>query len=205
MSVIDGDVLRVSVNFELGDGTLYQNIYHYVRDGTDVWNDAAHILTIKNGIQAMYGNIVAQTRDDTVEQLSFVDRVEFNEIVNEWRVVENIGTFTPAFSPVNAGEGLPYQSSPYIIFKTQRPRSVGKKFLFPFAESEQDETILTSGAITNLVAFGVSALLALTIGGDATLSPVIVRTSFNTVLPLLVAVVPDVLGSQKRRRPGVGA
>lgn len=205
MSVVDQDILRISVNFELGDGTQYQNIYHMVRDGQDAYSDAVHVTAIRTKIEAMYATIVAQVRNDVVEQLSFVDRIEFNEITDQWEVVENIGTFTPAFTPANAGEGLPYQSAPYIIFKTQRPKSVGKKFLFPFAESEQDETVLTGAAVTAMVAFGVSVLNALVVGGDATLTMGIVRTGIQTWLSFLVAVVNDVIGSQKRRRPGVGA
>lgn len=205
MAVLDGDILRISVNFELGDGTQYQNIYHMIRDGTDAHSDATHITAIKTKIDAMYATIIAQTRNDVVEQLSFVDRIEFNEITDKWEVVENIGTFTPAFNPANVGEGLPYQSAPYIIFKTQRPKSVGKKFLFPFGEDQQDETILVAGAVTAMVAFGVSVLNALVVGGDATLTMGIVRTGIQTWLSFLVAVVNDVIGSQKRRRPGVGA
>lgn len=205
MTVLDGDILRVSTNFELGDGTQYQNIYHMIRDGTDVFSDAAHVAAIKSKMESMYASLVGQVLSDVTEQLSFVDRVEFNEIIDEWRVVENIGTFTPAFAPTNAGDGLPYQAAPYIIFKTQRPKSVGKKFLFPFAEDQQDETILTGTAVTQMVAFGVSVLNAQSLGGDATLTMGIVRTGVQTFLNFLVAVVNDVIGSQKRRRPGVGA
>lgn len=205
MSVLNGDVLRVTCNFELGDGTQYQNVYHYVRDGTDPFSDQNHLDLIETAMEAAYDELVSQVLNDVTEHLSFVDRVEFDEIVDEWRVVENIGTFVPTFVPVNAGHGLPFQSSPYVIFKTQRPKSVGKKFLFPFGESEQDATILTAGAVTAVVAYAAQALATLVLGGDATLAPVIVRTGVQSVLPLLVAVVNDVLGSQKRRRPGVGA
>ena len=175
MGVFDGDILRVSANFELGDGTQYQNIYHMIRDGTDPYSDLVHTNAIKTKIEAMYQTIVSQVLSDVTEQLSFVDRVEFNEITDQWEVVENIGTFTPTFVPVNAGEGLPYQSAPFIIFKTQRPKSVGKKFLFPFAEDQQDSTILVAGAVTAMVAFGVSVLNPLVVGGDATLTMGIVR------------------------------
>lgn len=205
MAVLDGDILRISVNFELGDGTQYQNIYHMIRDGTDVVSDAAHVLAIKGRMENMYDELIGAVLNDVVSRLSFVDRIEFNEITDQWEVVENIGTFTTSFTPVNAGEGLPYQSAPYIIFKTQRPKSVGKKFLFPFAEDQQDETILTGGAVAAMVAFGVFVLASLELGGDATLTMGIVRTGIQTFLNFLVAVVNDIIGSQRRRRPGVGA
>lgn len=205
MSVVNGDVLRVSVNFELGDGTLYQNIYNLVRDGDDPYNDQAHLDAIETWVEDAYDELVTLVINDVSEQLCFVDRIEFNEIVDEWRVVENIGTFTPAWAPSGTGEALPFQSSPYVVFKTQRPKSVGKKFLFPVAETAQGATILTGGAVTAITAYAAQVLAAINMGGDATLNAVITRTGINTVLPLLVAVVTDVLGSQRRRRPGVGA
>lgn len=205
MSVLDGDVLRVTANFELGDGTQYQNVYHYTRDGTDPISDAAHIAAIKTALQDAYITLEVFVNNDVTAQLSFVDRVEFNEIVDEWRVVENIGTFTVVWSPDGVADSLPFQSSPYVVFKTQRPKSVGKKFLFPFTEASQSGTILGGGPIAAIVAYAADILAAINLGGDATLGPVIVRTGIQTVLPLLVAVVNDVLGSQKRRRPGVGA
>lgn len=205
MSVVDGDVVRVSVNFELGDGTQYQNIYHFVRDGEDVYSDAATVSAIRLKMNVAYGEIDTLVKDDTTEQLSFVDRVAFNEITDQWEVVENIGTFTMTWSPVSSGDALPYQSSPYVIFKTSRPKSVGKKFLFPIVEANQDSTILVAGAVTAIAAYAAEILDAVALGGDAFLTACIVRTGVQTVLNLLVAVVNDVIGSQKRRRPGVGA
>lgn len=205
MSVVDQDILRVTCNFELGDGSQYQNVYHYIRDGTDVFSDAAHVATILGRVNAMYATLLAQVKDDVIEQLSFVERIAWNEIETAWRVVENIGTFTPTFVPTGAPDNMPHMSSPYVIFKTSRPKSVGKKFLFPFIETMQANTILEAGAITQLVAYGVAALIVGDVGGDVTLTPGIPRTGVNSWYNFLVAVVGDILGSQKRRRPGVGA
>lgn len=204
MGVFNGDVLRVSMNFELADGTQYQNIYHYIRDGTDVYDDAAHIAAINTRMASAYDELVSWVRSDVVERLSFVDRVEFNEITDQWAVVENIGTFTMPFVPVGSLDGLPFQCSPYIIFKTARPRTVGKKFLFPFTEAAQDQTILETSAVTAIVAMAADLVSAIALGGDATLTPGVPRTGVNSWFNFLVAVVNDLLGTQKRRRPGVG-
>lgn len=205
MSVIDGDILRVSTNFELSDGSQYQNIYHVIRDGTDPFSDAAHIDAIRGKMDLAYADLDDIVEDTITPQLSFVDRVEFNEIVDEWRVVENIGTFTVDFQPTGIDETLPYQTSPYVVFKTGRPKSVGKKFLFPLMENQQADTILGGAAVTAITAYAARILTGITVGGDVTLTFGIVRTGIQTFLNFLVAVVTDVLGSQKRRRPGVGA
>ncbi len=205
MAITDGDILRVSTNFELQGGTQYQNIYHFIRDGTDPYSDAVHITAIKTRLDAAYDELVAYIHQATTVQLSFVDRIQWNEIVDEWRVTDNIGTWTPALTPVGGTAGLPFQSSPYIIFKTQRPRTVGKKFLFPLVESAQDNTVLESAAVTAITAMATILMTAISLGGDATLTMGVPRTGVNSWYNFLVAVVSDLLGSQRRRRPGVGA
>jgi hypothetical protein len=205
VSVIDGDILRVSVNFELGDGTQYQNIYHYVRDGTDPFSDEAHRTAIRDKMGVVYATVDDLVKSDVTPQLSFIDRVEFNEIVDEWRVVENVGTFVVDFTPTDVGDALPHQCSPFVVFKTQRPKTVGKKFLFPFTEAHQEDSILVAGAVTAMVAFGVQVLASIAVGGDVTLTAGVVRTGIQTFLNFLVATVNDVIGTQRRRRPGVGA
>lgn len=205
MSVVDQDILRVSMNFELADGTQYQNIYHCIRDGVDVYSVQDHLDAINAKMTAAYGDIKTMVSSGITEQLCFVDRVEFNEIVDEWRVVENIGTFTPVWAPTGGIDGVPYQCSPYIYFKTLRPRTVGKKFLFPPDEDVQDDGILTGGALTLIAQMATEILSGIVLGGDATLTFGVPRTGVSSWYNFLVAVVQDVLGTQRRRKPGVGA
>lgn len=205
MAVVDQDILRVSVNFELGDGTQYQNIYHMIRDGEDVHSVQDHLDAIEVKMELAYADIQTLVPLDVTEQLCFVDRVEFNEIVDEWRIVENVGTFTPLFEPSGDTQGLPYQCSPYIYFKTDRPRTVGKKFLFPITEFFQSDGVMTPAAVTAIVAMATELLTAIALGGDATLTLGVVRTGVQSWYNFLVAVVQDVIGTQRRRKPGVGA
>lgn len=203
MAVVDQDFLRVSCNFELGNGTQYQNIYTLVRDGSDPYSDQDHVDGIETWVEAIYAELVGQVKSDTVEQLSFVDKIAWSG--TQWLVTENIGTFTPTFAPTNVAPTVPHVASPFIIFKTARPRSVGKKFLFPFSEDQQDDTVLTGTAVTQMTAAAAVVLTPIALGGDATLTAGIVRVTEETWLVFDVAVVNDVIGSQKRRRPGVGA
>lgn len=203
MTLVSGDYVRVSCNFELGDGTLYQNIYTYTRDGVDVVSDATTVAQFKARMEAIYGTLTSQVKNNVVSKLCFVDQIAWT--IDEWKVVKNIGVFTPTFTPTPVEDSLPFQSSPFVIFKTTRPKSVGKKFLFPFTELMQANSILVAGAVTAMVAYGVQVLSDLALGGDATMIPGIVRTGVDQWLSFQVAVVNDVLGTQRRRRPGVGA
>jgi len=205
MAVVDQDILRVSLNFELDDGTQYQNVYHMIRDGEDVHSVQDHLDAIEVKMELAYADIQSLVSTAVTEQLCFVDRVEFNEIVDDWRIVENVGTFTPLFEPSGSTDGIPYQCAPYIFFKTQRPRTVGKKFLFPVDEFVQNDGILSGPAITAITAMATELLTNIALGGDATLTMGVPRTGVSAWFNFLVAVVSDVIGTQRRMKPGVGA
>lgn len=203
MSLGVGDIVRTSVNFLLPNGVQYQNIFHHIFDGVGGVSDAAVTLAIKAWAEAMYAEIDDHVKSTTVEQLSFVDQVEF--VVDEWKIVANIGTFTPAFAPTSAGGVTPNQVSPFIVFKTSRPKSVGRKFLFPVIEDDQDQGIITAGMVNALVAWADDAVNDIVVDVVNDLHPGIVRVGVNDFLVFTVAVVTDLLGTQRRRRPGYGA
>lgn len=203
MAIVDQDKLRVGANFELGGGHLYQNVYYYIRDGNDPFSDAAHIAAIKTDLDNAYARIATWIRSDVTPQLSTVDRIEW--VTTKWEITENIGTFTPALTPLGTGDGLPFQCSPYVTFKTLRPRTVGKKFLFPFTEAAQDDSVLLAAVLTAVGLYASDILSSISLGGDATLTTGVPRTGVNSWFNFLVAVVPDIVGTQRRRKIGVGA
>lgn len=198
-----GDVVRTSVNFQLGDGTLFQNIYHHIFDGIGGVSDAAVTADVKTHFEGVYANIESNVKTDVVEQLSFIDQVEW--VVDKWAVVANVGTFTPTFTPTNVADVLPNQISAFIVFKTVRPKSVGRKFLFPAMETEQDAGIIVPATVANLVSFASDALADIVLDVANELHPGIPRTAVNDWLSFTVAIVTNLLGTQRRRRPGYGA
>ncbi|MCK4627157.1 MAG: hypothetical protein KAV00_17730, partial [Phycisphaerae bacterium] len=113
--------------------------------------------------------------------------------------------FMMPYTPESTTETLPYQSSPFVTFKTARPKSVGRKFLFPLGEDQQQATILISAAVTKIVSYANTILEDIVVDVINALIPCIARTGVNDILVFTVGVVTNVLGSQKRRRPGEGA
>lgn len=205
MALASGDILRVAVNFLLGNGVQYQNVYQYVVNGIGGFSDAAATTAINTKMINQYAGLVASVKDDVVEQLSFVDQIEWDVTEGKWLVTHNVGTFTPSFAPSSAADVLPNQVSPFIVFKTTRPRTVGRKFLFPVLETEQDAGIIAGGMVTKLIAFGASVLADIVVDGSNVLQAGVARAGVNQWLTFQVAVVTDLLGTQRRRRPGYGA
>ena len=203
MAVTAGDILRTSMNFILNDGTQYQNIYHHERTGVAVMTDAAIVSSMADQFELMYDALAPLVKTNVVEDLSFVDEVQFIE--GQWQVTENIGTFTIAWNPTEGTDALPNQCSPFVIFKTARPKTVGRKFLFPLTEASQAGSFLTPGAVLAIVAYADEVLTPVPLQALNTMQPGVVRTGVDLFLPTSIAVVTNVIGTQRRRRPGVGA
>ena len=198
-----GDIVRTSCNFLLGSGDQYQNVYHHIFDGIGGISDAAVTADIKTWADAMYSEYDSVVDIDVVETLSFVDQVEF--VDGQWTVVANVGTFTVEMTNTADTAPLPNQSSPFIVFKTARPKSVGRKFIFPCLASNQDAGIIAGGTVTLITAFAADAIADIVLDVVNELHPGIVRTGVNDFLSFTVAVVTNLIGSQRRRRQGDGA
>lgn len=204
MTITAGDVLKSTVGFTLNDGSICQNIFHYKRWGIGILSDQAHVDAIETKVENMYAEVDDMISDDVSVNLCSVDKVEW--VTDHWEIVENIGTFVPTITFAGTGEMLPNQSSAYVLFKTARPKTVGRKFLIPFEESRQSGSYLVQAAVDALVLWGDAALadILLQIGTDW-LIPGVVRTGVDAWYPFDLGIVTNVLGSQRRRRPGVGA
>lgn len=203
MALSVGDIVRTTVNFTLEGGIEYQNVYHHIFDGIGGVSDAVVVADIKTWAEAAYDELVGYTDPSVTERLSFVDQVEWDGA--KWEVVGNLGTFTPLFVPVAANDVCPNQVSAFVVFKTLRPKTVGRKFLFPAMEDAQDGGIMVAGYVTAVVAYAAIIVNDLDIDAFNTLHPGVVRTGVNDFQAFSVAVVTDLLGSQRRRRPGYGA
>lgn len=203
MTVEIGDIVRTAINFTLNDGTQLTNVYHHKRGGVGGFGDPAVTDALELWAEAMYNELVALAHSNVVEALSFVDRIEWD--TDRWVTAENIGTFTPLFVPVGGGEAMPNQISPFVTFKTARPKTVGRKFLFPGTEADSVAGILVAGAVEDLVAYADDAVNDIILDPAGTLVPGVPRTGVNEWQEFYVAVVHDLVGTQRRRRPGVGS
>lgn len=206
MVVLAGAILRTSMNFLLGDASLYQNVYHHRRVGPGlVITDAAHVAAISAWAQDMYATIDTIVSDDVVEQLSSVDRVEWDGA--KWEVTENIGTFLITFVPTGtATQAMPNQVSAFVTFKTARPQTVGRKFLFPMTENDFLGGVINAAAVAKVVDYADDAVNDIEVDFPLDfLIPGVVRTGEDSFEDFTLALVTNLAGTQRRRRRGHGA
>lgn len=203
MALSVGDVVRTAVHMLLGNGVEYVNVYHHIFDGIGGISDAAVVSDINDWVEAAYAELAGYTETAIVEQLSFVDEVAWNG--TKWATVRSLGTFTPAFAPAGGSDITPNQVSAFVTFKTERPKSVGRKFMFPALDGAQNAGLMSGPYVTAMVAFADIVVNDITLDIANGLVPGVPRTAVDDWLTFTVAVVTNLLGTQRRRRPGYGS
>lgn len=101
------------------------------------------------------------------------------------------------------GEGLPAQTAGVILGRTTTKRVIAKKFIFGFVEQCQNNGVPSAPCLTAMTNMGGLIYASTYDMGGTALSP----QAWGTVhgfTPTVSASVSPYLGSQRRRKPGVG-
>lgn len=203
MAVGLGDIVRSSVNFVLEDGSQYQNVWHHIKVGATAYPNSTFVANFLSHFNSTYSNLQARVPVEVVPALSSLDKIEFSG--GKWIITENIGTFTLVFTGSDVADPEPNQVSPYVLYKTPRPKTVGRKFLFPMTETYYDGSYINGTLITSITNFATQSMVDVYMGVIDDLEMCIPRTGVAVEYRIDHAIVTNVCGTQRRRRPGVGA
>lgn len=204
MTVAPGSILKLTSGFTLQSGTIMQNIYHFRCVFATAQTEAQVRTTLQSWLEDLLDNLELLTFDEVVSRETFVDVVEWSPTETRWEVVQNVGSFIPSFTPTQALDPMPDQNSPYVVFKTARPKTVGKKKLFPFTETSFDGSTLSASLVTAIVAYAADAMDDAVIGLLDYMVPGVPRTAVDAFYDFALAVVTNIVGTQRSRKPGVG-
>jgi hypothetical protein len=204
MTISNGDVLKVFLELVLADGTIAQNVYHLRAAFADDQTDSAVSSAVEDYLEDIMGELATYLSDDFTINPSWLNRVVWDPTGAKWVTEYLVDIFTPTFTHTNTDDPFPNQIAPVMVGNTYTPSSRGRKFLPGFVE--------TAAEAGNLVAGAVVALVSAT---SYYITPVVVATGNN-----LVPGVPDedsstfwtfrdgsantIVGTQRRRKPGVG-
>ena len=203
MTVSNGDVLKTTTPYTLNDGTIMQNVYHHVANFIDPVADGTVLAAIETWLEGALAYLAPSVHSTVTMGLTSVDKVAWDGA--KWEVTENVGTFLATFSPAAATDPMPNQNSPYVVFKTARPKSTGMKKLFPFTEVNFQGSTVVAALVASIVDYASEVLNNIVIGVAHNLVPGVPRTAADAFLEFTLAVVDNITGTQRTRKPGVGA
>lgn len=203
MSVDTNEVLKVVIECALDDGTICQNVKHFLTSFAAPLAESVVLNAVKTWVETLYGFIASQIPATTDLQQGVVDVVEWNATESFWETVRNVGVYNPLDSFASIDDELPNQCAAFVVGHTIRPKSKGRIFCFPFAEDTQDHGELNAAALTALGNFAAQYMADQAIGGDL-LASIIVRQAVNAKYELQSVSFGDIIGTQRRRRRGIG-
>lgn len=204
MTVANGDVLKAVAQYVLDDGSIVQNVFHFIAEFLTTQSGAAVMGAIQGYLEDIYDDLLASISNTTVADPYTVHKVEWDAVDGQWETTELVGTDDSPTTFTGTGDWYPNQVSGVLTANTARPKSRGRKFLIPFLETGAIGNDIVSAVLTAMGLALNHYIADQAIDVDNRLSPGVPRTAANEFLPFSNGVVNSLLGTQRRRKPGVG-
>ena len=199
MTVLANDVFELALHYVMPEDVDAYNILRFFNlSGTAT--DAQLLVTMAAFVTTAYTTLLGIMSN----QVDVADGV-LNKIVwtgVKWEVNALVGTILPALTGTDGTDMLPHQCTGLVTFPTLLPRKFGKIHVAGITEANQSDSLLTGGAATALGNFA-TAMLAAQNPGTAAVYYTISGKGGTSHFPQGF-FVRGLMGSQDRRKPGVG-
>lgn len=205
MTVQDGDVLQAVMEVVLGDGSINQMVFWYAADFVAEQTDSAVRAAMRTNVDAIMNAVETMCPNDWDVNPVKMSRMAFNAVTDQWEKIADLGVETlTLFVPSDNTDPLPNQCSAVMTAATALPKTRGRKFFPAFGEDSQVGGILTSGVLTLMANALANYLADEEISTNNVLEPGVTRTGVDAFRPFTSGVVNDIMGTQRRRKQGVG-
>lgn len=204
MTVTNGDILKGFIEIVLGDGTITQNVFHFKADFADDQNDSAVTNAVESYIEDIYSAVSAYLSDDFTINPGYLHRVWWNPALSAEEVIALVGVMTPSFTHTNTDDPFPNQIAPVLTANTYAPGHFGRKFLTGFVEASADAGDLISAVMTAMGNALNHYIADETISAGNDLIVGVPNTADGSWQSFSNGVANSVVGTQRRRKPGVG-
>jgi hypothetical protein len=199
-----GTIFKAAVTIDMPRVQLAQNVFYFhVSNPASEMISAAEVVTaIADWCDDFYTWLQPLVATDVTVDFVDVDNIAW--VVDKWETIGNLGTGVISNTGESISDMLPHACAPVITAKTMAPKSRGRKFIAGVTENNVDDSIPTGDLLTDLLGAAVVWLTDISLGTSFDLEPCI--TCIDGVMRLLVStVISTVVGSMRRRKPGVGA
>lgn len=205
MPVNNGEIVKSWMEFNLADGTIAQMVYHWKVYSAGEVTSADVIAAVEQYMEDIVAAVQAYIDADITLNPTPVQIVDWDATEDAWVIDRNIGTATCTESFSSTVDPLPNQCAPVMVANTARPKSRGRKFFPGFDDNSASGSDMAAAVLTALGTALAHYLADETISGADVLSPGVIRAGVNAFLDFTTGQVNSVIGTQRRRKPGVGA
>lgn len=198
----NGEIVQIVVDFSNALGNHFQNKFVYLADFATSQPDSQALTAIGNHFGGMYDEVASWIHTSLDDPDVFVDVIEW--VVDHWEVVRTVGSLILGTTFTGTADVLPFMDAAVAVARTARPRSRGRKFLPPFGEDAQVGTGLVAACKADLADWVSDYIDNLNVGTQSDLEPGVASVVTGTFLPFVNGFYDDLIGTQRRRRPGYG-
>lgn len=124
----------------------------------------------------------------------------YNWVAGEWAF---IGTQSWSWNGSSSADILPYQVAAVLLGKTLAKRKLGRKFIAGFTEGASTGASFTGAVLTALGTSALAYVTAYTSSAGSVWAPGI-QTKGGTWYSFTGGAVSSLVGSMRRRKPGLG-
>lgn len=204
MTIATDLVLRAVVEMVLADGTIAQNVFGYKTDFVAPQLNSIVLTALETIFEAMYAEIVGEIDENITINPGSVDVMTWNGGLSLWEVTSHVGLITPTIVFTSIADPLPNQCAPCIVAPTAIPGIRGRKFIAGGADTSALGSTLTAAFVTDLAAWAVDYITTYEISANNDLIPGVLSTKDGFFRQFAEVIVNTIIGSQRRRKPGVG-
>lgn len=199
MTISSGETFRAVVTLDMPESQIAQIVLGLLCESGSC-TDAQLLTAAATWLQSAFDRLDTIVHDQVDIQDCVISEVAWS--VTYWEVQRLIGTCFPTFAPTNTGEMLPHACSAVITMPTVKPKKRGRINIPGLAEDQQSDSLLVVGAATALANFGNDIKTAFAPGSASMLY--VILGQGGTVNGADSVAVNGIIGSQRRRKPGVG-
>jgi len=205
MTTETNQILHAVAGILMPDNVVAQMVFHFLTDFTANQDDNTVCSAIEGYIEDILSAVNGQVASAVTTILDYVHEVEWNAVSGVWETKRLVGTVEPSESFSGASELLPWQNAAVLTANTLRPKTRGRKFIPAFTEGMSDgDSEWTSTALAGLATALAAYIADETISAGNDLIVGVPSTVDGQFYPFTDGEVVDIVGSQRRRKPGVG-
>ena len=201
-----GEIVRVSTRFKHPDFGDHVNVWHWRNDGASPVTQVDFIAACKAKMSAAWTFVASSFHVNLDPYDIRFDVAEFSGGKEIATKALGTDTWTLSAPPMQATDMLPSMDAALINFRSAQPGSFGRKYLGALVEGTNVNGTLQSAIMTQLGQFATEMLTALAAGGMSfNIGAISRKAGFaGTWIQFTAAVINSVIGTQRRRRRGVG-
>lgn len=201
MTVVIGEHIRVTISYNIIEGSIAQNVFYFLVSGDDIADDdlVDDLQTALEGAFLLNWQNLASDQNDAF--LMEVDVINLDGTIDR-----NVGSNGLVWPGDNVSQSLPAAVAGFIQVDSSGSKALGRKYVPGAGEDMTADGAFTSAAVVFLAAMLINYLAAIPVGVSTILLPGVISKAtmiWNGFIGSGYTI--DVPAYQRRRKPNVGS